>query len=46
MYPLHCPKCGRWLADSHSTGHGNAISNWEESWGTSKVHGIQHRKEH
>jgi hypothetical protein len=41
MNPLNCPECGRFLADSGSTGHSNGIREWEECWGRCKVHGEQ-----
>lgn len=41
MYPLHCPKCGRWLKDSWSYGFGDAIHDYDECHGICKVHGYQ-----
>lgn len=41
MNPLNCPKCGRFMSKYGSTGHADAIREWEVCWGTCLIHGEQ-----
>lgn len=39
MNHLHCPDCGRFLADYGSTGHSNGVRDWDVNWGVCSKHG-------